>query len=418
MYTLSEDYFHEVELIDPETAYALQGERQRQQESLELNPGENYVSPAVLKALGSPMTNKYADGYPGRRAFVACENMDKVESLAIDRLKSIYGADHANVQSNCGGDTNMIVYYAMLQPGDIVLGPSLKQGGQMSHGNPRNFSGRFFGYIGYELDRQTEQLDYEAIRDLAVKYRPKLILSGSTSYPREIDYARFKEIADEAGSFYLADIAQFAGMIAGGQMNNPVPFADFVTASTHKTLRGPRGGFVLCRGDFAQMIDDAAWPGTQGSPQMHTIAAKAVCLKEAMQPEFIEYQKQVIANARALAAALKNGGIHIVSGGTDSHIVNLDVTKQGRTGNEMLKLLADCNIITVSYRLPFESLPEGQFGGLRTATSCLTTRGMREPEMRTLAGCILDAVNEGTGAVSKIRRRVAELTEAFPLYQI
>jgi glycine hydroxymethyltransferase len=416
MYTLSEEYFHEVGLTDPETAHALRGERQRQNESLELNPGENYVSPAVLKALGSPMTNKYADGYPGRRLFAACEYMDAVESLAIGRLKSIYCADHANVQSNCGGDTNMIVYYAMLQPGDIVLGPSLKQGGQMSHGNPRNFAGRFFGYVGYELDRQTEQLDYDAIRALAVKHHPKLILSGSTSYPREIDYVRFREIADETGSLYLADIAQFAGMIAGGQMNNPVPFADLVTASTHKTLRGPRGGFVLCRSDFAQEIDDAAWPGTQGSPQMHTIAAKAVCLREAMQPQFREYQAQVIANVRALAAALKNGGIHVVSGGTDSHIVNFDVTKQGRTGNDMLNLLAGAGIITVNYRLPFESLPEGQFGGLRTGASCLTTRGMREPEMKILAGCILDAVNEGASAVSKIRRRVAELTEAFPLY--
>jgi len=417
MYTLPKNYFHEVETIDPETAGVLEGERKRQNDSLELNPGENYVSPAVLKALGSPMTNKYADGYPGRRRFAACENMDAVEDLVIRRLKTIYGAEHANVQSNSGGDANMIVYYAMLQPGDTVLGPSFKQGGQMSHGNPRNFSGRFFNYIEYELNRDTEQMDYAVIRTLALKYRPKIILSGSTTYPLDFDYSRLRDIADEAGAYFLADIAQFAGMIAAGLMNNPVPFADFVTASTHKTLRGPRGGFVLCPGRYAQMIDEAAWPGTQGSPQMHTIAAKAVCLKEAMQPEFREYQTQVIKNARAFAEAFLSGGVRVVSGGTDSHIVNIDVIGQGRTGNEVLELLLGCGIVPDRYRIPFEALPDGQFGGLRMATSCLTTRGMREAEMEVLAGCILDAIRDGTAAADSIRKRVYELTEAFPLYQ-
>ena len=417
MYALPEDYFHEVALIDPEIAQVLQSERRRQHMSLELNSGENYVSPAVLKALGSPMTNKYANGYPGKRNFPACEHMDTAENLAISRLKAIYGADHANVQSNCGGDTNMTVYYAVLQPGDLVLGPSLRQGGHMSHGNPKNFSGRFYTHASYELSRQTEQLDFDLIRSSARKYRPKLILSGSTYYPRDIDYSCFREIADEVGAYFLADIAQFAGLIAGGQMNNPVPYADFVTASTHKTLRGPRGGFILCPNKHARLIDDAAWPGTQGGPQMHTIAAKAVCLKEAMQPQFQKYQAQLAANARAFAAALQEGGIRIASGGTDSHHVNFDVAEKGRTGNEMYELLNNCNIHPSRYPLPFESLPAGQFGGLRVGLSCLTTRGMCEPEIRTLARCFLDAVYQGAAAADTIRRRVTELTEGFPLYQ-
>ena len=417
MYALPEDYFQEVELVDPEIAQVLQSERRRQHGSLELNSGENYVSPAVLKALGSPMTNKYASGYPGRRTFPGCEYMDVAENLAVSRLKALYGADHANVQANCGGDTNMAVYYAALRPGDVVLGPSLRQGGHMSHGNPKNFSGRFYTYVGYELSRETEQLDFDIIRDAARKHRPKLILCGSTYYPRDIDYPRFREIADEVGAYFLADIAQFAGLIAGGQMNNPVPYADFVASSTHKTLRGPRGGFILCPGRYARLIDDAVWPGTQGGPQMHTIAAKAVCFKEAMQPRFRAYQAQLAANARAFAAALREGGVRVASGGTDSHHVNFDVAEKGRTGNEMCALLNGCNIHPSRYPLPFESLPAGQFGGLRVGVSCLTTRGMREPEMQALARCFLDAVYEGTAATDKICRRVTELTEAFPLYQ-
>jgi len=416
MYALPEGYFDEVAWTDPEIARILQGERRRQHESLELNSGENYVSPAVLKALGSPMTNKYASGYPGRRNFPACQYMDMAENLAIDRLKALFGADHANVQSNCGGDTNMAVYYAALQPGDTVLGPSLRQGGHMSHGNPRNFSGRFYAYAEYELGRQTEQLDFDIIRDAAREHRPKLILAGSTYYPRDIDYRRFREIADEVGAYFLADIAQFAGLIAGGQMNSPVPYADFVTGSTHKTLRGPRGGFILCPARHARLIDEAAWPGTQGGPQMHTIAAKAVCFKEAMQPPFRAYQAQLAANARAFAAAMQEGGVRIASGGTDSHHVNFDVAEKGRTGNEMCELLNGCNIHPSRYPLPFETLPAGQFGGLRAGLSCLTTRGMREAQMQALARCFLDAIHEGAAAAGRIRRRVTELTEAFPLY--
>jgi len=416
MYTLPEDYFHDVEQVDPEAAAALAGERRRQHESIELNPGENYVSPAVLKALGSPMTNKYADGYPGKRIFTGCEHVDTAESLAINRLREIYGADHANVQSGSGGDTNMIVYYAMLQPGDVVLGPDFSHGGQTSHGSPRNFSGRFYKHVGYKLSPQTEQLDYDVIRAVARECRPRLILCGSTSYPREMDYASFREIADEVGAYFLADIAQTAGLIAGGQMQSPTPYADFVTASTHKTLRGPRGGFVLCKSGYAQAIDDAAWPGTQGSPQMNTIAAKAVCFKEAMQPEFREHQAQVVANARAFAAALQDRGIRIVSGGTDSHIVNIDVAEHGHTGNELLQFLSSCNIHATRYILPFNPLPDGLYGGLRTAVACLTTRGMREQEMQVLADCFSDAIFSGPSAADLIRRRVRELTEAYPLY--
>jgi len=416
MYELQKDYFYEVECVDPELALALYGECRRQREQLDLNAGENYVSPAVLKALGSPMTNKYSDGYPGRRGFAYCQNMDTAENLAISRLKEIYGAEHANVQSNSGGDANMIVYYAALEPGDTVLGPSLSQGGQMSHGNPRNFSGRFFKYVPFTLNRYTERLDYDVIRKAALEHHPRLIVFGSTTYPRDVDHAAFREIADETGAYYLADVAQFAGLIAGGVMNNPVPYADFVTASTHKTLRGPRGGIVLCPQKYAKMIDDAAWPGTQGSPQMNTIAAKAVCFKEAMQPAFREYQAQTATNARTLASELQNGGIHVSTGGTDSHIVSIDVTRQGRTGNEVREILNKCNILATFYRTPFEQLPDGQVGGVRLATSCLTTRGMRKQEMLTLARCITDAVIKGEAAINENLRRVSEMTESFPLY--
>lgn len=416
MYQLPKDYFNKVFITDVDVANALNAETRRQHEMIEMNPGENYVSPAVLKALGSPMTNKYADGYPRKRLFRGCENMDIVEQLAIDRLKEIFRADHANVQSNSGGDTNMAVYYAMLEPGDTVLGPNLMQGGQMSHGSSRNFAGRYFQYIQYDLNRETEMLDYDMIMDTAKKHRPKLIISGSSSYSRSIDHRAFREIADAVGAYYLADIAQLAGLVAAGILDTPAPYADFVTASTHKTMRGPRGGFILCKSKYAQWIDDAVWPGTQGSPCLHTIAAKAVCFKEAMSEAFCTYQKQVVHNAQAMAAALIRGGIHVITGGTDTHIVTLDTISKGRPGNEVLDILFKCNITTTRYRLLNEK-PEGsQFGGLRVGTSCLTTRGFVETDMEQVAQCFLDATYEGETAIEKISSRVKALCDVHPIY--
>lgn len=416
MYKLPKDYFSEVMSVDPDVALALQHETERQNNTIEMNPGENYVSPAVLKALGSNMTNKYADGYPGNRLFKGCENMDAVEQLAIDRLKSIYGADHANVQANSGGDTNMAVYFAVLNPGDTVLGPNLMQGGQSSHGSIKNFSGKYFNYKEYSLDPKTELLDYDIIMDAAKKHKPKLIISGSSSYSRDIDHRAFREIADTVGAYYLADIAQLAGLVAAGLCSNPAEFADFVTASTHKTMRGPRGGFILCKSQHIEKIDNAVWPGTQGSPSMHTIAAKAVCFKEAMGEEFITYQKQVVSNAQTMASELINKGIHVISGGSDTHIVTLDTASKGRPGNEVLDLLFKCKITTTRYRVIGETPRDGYFGGLRIGTSCVTTRGFKESEMAAVAQCFADAVYEGDCATQKISERVKDLCSSHPIY--
>ncbi len=416
MYKLPEDYFCDVYETDADIARALEAETRRQHHTIEMNPGENYASPAVLKAMANPMTNKYADGYPGRRLFRGCAHVDEAEQLAIDRLKALFGAEHANVQANSGGDTNMAVYYAVLEVGDTVLGPNLLQGGQTSHGSGKNFSGRYFRYVEYGLDPTTERIDYDRIMDAAIKHRPRLIISGASSYSRRIDHRAFREIADAAGAYYLADIAQLAGLVAAGLLENPVPYADFVTASTHKTMRGPRGGFILCRSGDARRIDDAVWPGTLGSPSMHMVAAKAVCFKEAMGEPFRCYQRQVIRNAQALAAALQESGVHVVTGGTDTHIVTLDTISKGRPGHEALDLLDRCGIIATRYRLISETPLDGRFGGLRLGTPCLTTRGFTEPDMERVADCIKDIIFEGEAAVNKVSERVKSLCDAHPLY--
>ena len=416
MYILPQGYYREVFEADAEVAGALAAETRRQRDTIEMNPGENYVSPAVLKAMASPMTNKYADGYPGRRLFRGCEHVDAVERLAIDRLKALFGADHANVQLSSGGDTNMAVYFAALEAGDTVLGPSLMQGGQASHGSPKNFSGRYFRYVPYDLDPETERLDYGRIMDAAKEHRPKLIISGASSYSRRVNHRAFRDIADRVGAYYLADIAQVAGLVAAGLLASPVPYADFVTASTHKTMRGPRGGFILCRAEHAQSIDDAVWPGTQGSPSMHIIAAKAVCFREAMGEPFRAYQRQVIRNAQTLAGALQTGGAHVVTGGTDTHIVTLDTASKGRPGHEALDLLDRCGIIATRYRLISEAPEEGRFGGLRLGTSCVTTRGFTEADMEQLAGCFLDIIYDGEAAVDSVSRRVRALCDVHPVY--
>jgi glycine hydroxymethyltransferase len=416
MFELPDGYYREVYEADADLGRALEAETRRQHDTIELNPGENYVSPAVLKAMANPMTNKYADGYPGRRLFRGCEHVDAAEQLAIDRLKTLFGADHANVQANSGGDTNMAVYYGVLEPGDTVLGPSLLQGGQASHGSPKNFSGRFYRYASYGLNPRTERLDYDMVADAAKASRPKLIISGASSYSRDIDHSIFREIADSVGAYYLADIAQTAGLVAAGLMNNPVPYADFVTASTHKTMRGPRGGFVLCRTEHAKRVDDAVWPGTQGSPGMHIIAAKAVCFREAMGEPFRAYQRQVVSNAQTLADALQSGGVHVVTGGTDNHIVTMDTARMGRPGHEALDLLDRCGIITTRYRLINEAPAEGQFGGLRVGVSCVTTRGFAESDMEALAACFLDVIRDGEAAVGSVRRRAKALCDAHPVY--
>jgi glycine hydroxymethyltransferase len=416
MFELPDGYFREVYETDADLGRVLEAETRRQRDTIEMNPGENYVSPAVLKAMASPMTNKYADGYPGRRLFRGCEHVDAAEQLAIDRLKALFGADHANVQANSGGDTNMAVYYAALEPGDTVLGPNLLQGGQASHGSPKNFSGRFFRYVYYDLDPETERLDYDRILEAAKVHRPKLIISGASSYSRRVNHRAFRDIADRVGAYYLADVAQVAGLVAAGLLQNPVPYADFVTASTHKTMRGPRGGFILCRAEHAQRIDDAVWPGTQGSPSMHIIAAKAVCFREAMEEPFRAYQRQVVKNAQVLADALQAGGVHVITRGTDTHIVTLDTVSKGRPGHEALDLLDRCGIIATRYRLISETPEEGRFGGLRLGTSCVTTRGFLEPDMEALAGCFLDVIRDGGAAVEDVSRRVKALCDAHPIY--
>lgn len=405
-----------IEKIDPEVADYMKKELNRQRNKIELIASENFVSSAVLAAAGSHLTNKYAEGYPGRRYYGGCEYVDEVESLAIERAKKLFGAEHANVQPHCGANANHAVFYAVLQPGDTFLGMNLAHGGHLTHGSHVNYSGRFYNVIPYGVDEKSETIDYDEVERLAVEHKPKLILAGASAYPRVIDFKRFRDIADRVGAVFMVDMAHIAGLVAAGLHPNPVQYADIVTTTTHKTLRGPRGGMILCKEQYAKAIDKAVFPGTQGGPLEHIIAAKAVALKEAMTDEYVRYQTNVVYNAKAMSERLTERGIKLVSGGTDNHLllVKLD---NGMTGKELETLLDECNITVNKNAVPFDKLPPSKTSGIRIGTPAVTTRGMGGAQMRIIADCIADAIQNGEAAKQSILSRVAELTSAFPLYK-
>jgi glycine hydroxymethyltransferase len=404
--------------VDPELAEAIRKELVRQHEHIELIASENFTSLAVMEAQGSVMTNKYAEGYPGNRWYGGCEHVDTAERLAIERAKKLFGAEHANVQPHSGTQANIVVMYAMLQPGDTILAMSLANGGHLSHGHPKNFSGRFFHIVPYGVRKDTEQLDYDEISQLAQEHKPKLILAGYSAYSHLLDFERFSAIARQVGALLLVDMAHFAGLVAAGTIPSPVSYADFVTTTTHKTLRGPRGGLILCKAQHAKAIDSALFPGNQGGPLMHAIAAKAVCLKEAMSPDFAQYGRQVVANAKALCEAMHARGYRIVSGGTENHLMLVDVTSKGITGKEAQETLDSAKITVNKNAIPFDPLPPGKASGIRLGTPAVTTRGMKEPQMRQIAELIDEALTRRADpqALVAVAARVVELANRFPLY--
>ena len=406
-----------VKAFDPEVAAAIEAEVNRQRSKIELIASENFVSEAVMEAIGTPLTNKYAEGYPGKRYYGGCEFVDVVENLAIERAKELFGAEAANVQPHSGAQANMAVFFACLEPGDTVLSMSLAHGGHLSHGSPVNMSGKYFNIVPYGVTEDTQTIDYDEIRRLALECRPKLILAGASAYPREIDFARFADIAKEVGAYFLVDMAHIAGLVAAGLHPNPVPFADFVTTTTHKTLRGPRGGLILCKEEHLKMINKAIFPGIQGGPLMHTIAAKAVCLKEALSPEFREYQLQIKKNAAALAGALTERGFSLVSGGTDNHLMLVDLRDKGVTGKDAERLLDEVGITVNKNAIPFD--PQSPFitSGIRIGTPAVTTRGMKEEDMTEIAELIRLTLTELEDRRGEIVGRVAALCQKYPLYR-
>jgi glycine hydroxymethyltransferase len=403
---------------DPQIAAAIDNETRRQHEGLELIASENFVSEAVLEAAGSVFTNKYAEGYPGKRYYGGCEYADAVENLARDRAKQLFGAEHANVQPHAGSQANMEAYAAVLQPGDTILGLNLAHGGHLTHGHHLNFSGKTYKIVPYGVTKETETIDYDALEKLAEEHRPKLIIGGGSAYPRIIDFARMRQIADKVGALYLVDMAHFAGLVAGGAHPSPVPHAHIVTSTTHKTLRGPRAGMILSKAEFAAAIDKVVFPGMQGGPLMHIIAAKAICFQEAMQPEFREYAKQVVANAKVLAETLAAEGFRIISGGTDTHVMLVDVFSKGMLGSEAEKALGEAGITVNKNAIPFDVNPPLKPSGIRIGTPALTTRGMKEAEMRQVGRWIAEALLQRADAavLERIRKDVLELCETFPLY--
>lgn len=402
--------------VDPEVARAIEHEHERQRSRLQLIPSENFTTPAVLEAQGCVMTNKYAEGYPGHRYYEGCENVDAVEQLAIDRAKELFGAEHANVQPHSGSQANMAVYFSMLQPGDAVMGMGLTHGGHLTHGSPVSFSGRFFDVFHYGVDPQTEVIDLDEVRKLALARKPKMIIVGASSYPRIIDFEGFAKIAAEVGAHLMADIAHTAGLIAGGAHPSPFPHADFVTVTTHKTLRGPRGGMILCRKEHAQKIDKMVFPGIQGGPLMHTIAAKAVCFKEALTEEFADYQRRIVKNAARLAGELTERGFKLVTGGTDTHLMLVDVTRNGLTGKEAADILDEAGITVNMNTIPFDTHGPAVTSGIRPGTPAVTTCGMGEDEMVLIAELIEEALEarDDKGRLAQIREKVRELCERFP----
>ena len=403
---------------DPEIASAIDNEVRRQHEGLELIASENFVSEAVLEAMGSVFTNKYAEGYPGKRYYGGCEFADVVENLARDRAKQLFGAEHANVQPHAGSQANMEAYSAVLQPGDTILGLNLAHGGHLTHGHHLNFSGKTYRIVPYGVTKETETIDYDDLEKLAEKERPKMIIGGGSAYARIIDFARMRQIADKVGALYLVDMAHFAGLVAGGVHPSPVPHAHIVTSTTHKTLRGPRAGMMLSKQEFAAAIDKVVFPGMQGGPLVHIIAAKAVCFREAMQPDFRDYARQVVANAKVLAETLTAEGFRIISGGTDTHLMLVDVFAKGMLGSEAEKALDQAGITVNKNAIPFDTNPPMKPSGIRIGTPALTTRGMKETEMRKIGRWISEALHHRTdnAVLAKIRKSVLEMADMFPLY--
>jgi glycine hydroxymethyltransferase len=405
--------------VDPQIADLLREEAVRQATGIELIPSENLVSEAVLEAMGSIFTNKYAEGYPGKRYYGGCEVADKVEQLAIDRAKQLFGADHANVQAHSGTSANVAVYMSTLKPGDTVLGMALAHGGHLTHGHPLNFSGRMYKFVEYHVKQDTERIDYDEIEKLAQEHKPKMIVAGASAYSRIIEFERIARVARAVGAIFFVDMAHIAGLVAAGVHPSPVPHADIVSTTTHKTLRGPRGGMVLSKASFAKEIDKLTFPGTQGGPLVHTIAAKAVCFQEAMEPSFIEYQKQVAANAKQLANAISRHGFRVVSGGTDNHVFLIEVHPRGITGSDAEKALDRAGITVNKNAIPFDPLPPMKAGGIRLGSPSVTTRGMKEPEMELIANGVAEVLAHiGDAAVEqKVRKQVAELAARFPIYE-
>ena len=399
--------------IDSEVYKAIKKEEKRQREHIELIASENFTSTAVREAMGSVLTNKYAEGYPGKRYYCGCENVDVIETLAIERAKKLFGAEHANVQPHSGANANFAVYVALLKPGDTILGMSLPAGGHLTHGTKVNVSGKHFNAISYELNPETELIDYDNIQKLANEHKPKLIVAGASAYPRKIDFKRFREIADSVGAYLMVDMAHIAGLVAAGLHDNPVKYADVVTTTTHKTLRGPRGGMILCKAELAKKIDSAVFPGTQGGPLEHVIAGKAVMLKEALSEEFVSYQKQVIKNCQTLAEELKKYGFRLVTNGTDNHLILVDLTPFNATGKEISELLHKANITTNKNSIPNEPLSPTVTSGLRLGTPAVTTIGMKEPEMKQIASFIYRIVTEKKSAVKQVKKEVLQLMKGF-----
>jgi glycine hydroxymethyltransferase len=408
-----------LEAVDPRISELLRDEARRQATGLELIPSENLVSEAVLEAMGSIFTNKYAEGYPGKRYYGGCEYADKVEQLAIDRAKELFGAEHANVQAHSGTSANIAVYMATLQKDDVVLGMNLSHGGHLTHGHPLNFSGRMYKFIAYGVRKEDERIDYEEIEKLAKEHKPKMIVAGASAYSRIIEFERIAKAAKAAGALFFVDMAHIAGLVAAGIHPSPVPHADFVSTTTHKTLRGPRGGLVLCKSAFSKELDKLTFPGTQGGPLVHTIAAKAVCLKEAMEPGFKDYQRQVVANAKALATAIAKSGFRIVTGGTDNHLFLVEVHPRGITGSDAEKALDRAGITVNKNSIPFDPLPPMKGGGIRLGSPSVTTRGMRETEMAQIGGWIGKILSHIGDAETEqtVRKEVADLAARFPIYE-
>ena len=402
---------------DEEIFSAMAKELQRQRDHIELIASENFTSPAVMEATGSHLTNKYAEGYPGRRFYGGCEYVDVVEDIARERAKQLFGAEHANVQPHSGSQANVAVYLALCKPGDVIMGMDLACGGHLTHGSKASITGKYFDVHGYGVDRETELIDYDEMRRMALELHPKMIISGASAYSRIIDWKRIREICDESGAYMFVDMAHIGGLVAAGAHPSPVPYADVVTTTTHKTLRGPRGAVILCKEELAKKIDSAIFPGSQGGPLMHVVAAKAVCFKEAMSQEFKDYQFQVVKNAKALAETLAAGGVRLVSGGTDNHLMLADVMSMGVTGRDMQELLDRANITANKNAIPFDEQPPHLGSGVRFGSPASTSRGMKEDEFRQIGGLILRLMRERDAAVPAVREEVLALCERFPLYE-
>jgi glycine hydroxymethyltransferase len=409
--------FDLIRKTDPEIADAMELELKRQRDHLELIASENFVSEAVMAAMGSHLTNKYAEGYPGKRYYGGCECVDIVENIARERACRLFGAEHANVQPHSGAQANLAVYFSMLEYGDTILGMSLSNGGHLTHGSPVNMSGKYFHFIPYGVRPEDEQIDYDQVRALALEHKPKMIVAGASAYPRAIDFKKFREVADEVGALFMVDMAHIAGLVAAGLHMSPVPYADIVTTTTHKTLRGPRGGMILCREQYAKQIDKGIFPGTQGGPLMHTIAAKAVCLEEALQPSFKEYQQRVAANAQVLAKELMARGIKLVSSGTDNHLLLVDLGPDGRTGKEVEALLDSANITANKNTVPTETRSPFVTSGIRLGTPAVTTRGLNEADMVSVADFLAKVILRGEEAVPEVKQGVLAITKKYPMYE-